>query len=424
MKSFAYSVASIVLGLASVSPVHAADQGHAAAPTKTEQPAAEPVEPVEPGDASLSLDQPYHLVRTLEKMQDQIAMGSSDSHGAQRQFIAEIGEKMLAADDKVWQKARNSRSAIVYVLSGGDPRVLKKLVKTEKVAGLSSNVIKGVLAYAEGSNSLALKLLAGIDPRAYDARTGGHLALAKAMAFAAEDAAMSLTLLDDARLLCPGTLVEEAALRRQVLLLASTENYPRFEMLAIDYLRRFAHSIYARNFSRSFSLAVSTSKMGEDPALMARLEYRLDELPDETRQTLYTMLAEEGIKRGRVELTRLAADKVIPLVPADSRDAMRMLLYKAAALVVTKDYDLALAGLNSVDRMQLGSNDKKLLDDALFLSVQVRLPLLVSDPITELPPLSSAAQVRHGDIPGKSQALDAARAALSQVDMLLSKEQK
>jgi len=425
MKRLAYSIALIGFGVLGA-PLHAAEHGPAAAPhapAAQSAPAPTPAE-AEALDSAPQADEPYRLVRTLEEIQDRIASGSSGAHSFQRQFIAEIGVKLLAADDEVWRKPRNNRSAIVYVLSGGDPRVLKKLAKMENVPGLSMNLVKGVLAYSEGRNSEALRLLTDIDHHAFDTRTGGHVALAKAMVFAAEDAAKSLGFLDDARLLCPGTLVEEAALRRQVLLLASIENFPRFELLAFEYLRRFSRSIYARSFSRSFAAAIASGKMGADPALRGRLEAQLDELSDDSRRTLYMTLAEEGITRGRVELTRLAVDKIAHLVPENSRYAVKLQLYKGAALLVTKDYDAGVAMLNSLDRSRLGRTDIELLDSALLLAEQMRQPPLVSGPFTEMPPLSSATQVKHGDIAGKSLALDSARSALAQADQLLNREQK
>jgi chemotaxis protein MotC len=428
MKAYLYCVAFLGLSVLSAPLLAASDHGAAPAHGPAEKPAAAAAAPppaeLESLDPAAQANQPYRLVRTLEEVQDRIAAGSSDAHGFQRQFMAEIADKMLAAGDEVWQRPRNVRSAIVYVLSGGDPKVVKKLAKMESLPGIDPNLIKGVLAYSDGHNAEALKLLTPIDHRAFDTRTGGHLALAKAMVFAPEDAAKSLAFLDDARLLCPGTLVEEAALRRQVLLLGSIGDLPRFEMLAFEYLRRFTHSVYARNFTRSFAVAVASSKIGADPLLRGKLEARLDTLGDEARRSLYMMLAEEGVTRGGVELTRIAVNKIGHLVPAGSREAIRLQLYRAAAQVVTDEYTLALATLTTIDRAKLSRSDQGLLDSALALAAEVRQPPLVSGPITEQPPLSSAAQVRHGDIAGKSQALDTARSALAQAEQLLNREQK
>lgn len=374
--------------------------------------------------AAQEQEQPYQLVRTLERIQDRIAQGNAQAHGFQRQFIAEIAEKMLAASNETWQTPTNVRSAIVYVLSGGDPRVLRKLLELGKLPEANTALLKGVLAYAEGRNQEALQFLSDVDHLAFDTRTGGHLALAKAMVAAPEDAERAVAWLDDARLLCPGTLVEEAALRREVLLLSNAEDHARFELLAFQYLRRFPKSVYAKNFNRSFAIATASSKYGSDPKLMGRLEKRLDELDDEARRQLYTALAEEGVMRGQVELTRMAADKIGHLLKDGGRDSVRLQLYKAAALVVTPEYDFAIAKLRMIDRSRLGSSDAKLLDNALALALEVRQPPKVEGPITELPPLSSATQVKHGAVAEKSEALDRARLALSQADQLLNKDRR
>jgi chemotaxis protein MotC len=374
--------------------------------------------------AALGQEQPYELVRRLERIQDGIAQGNAQAHGYQRQFIAEIAEKMLAASNETWQTPTNVRSAIVYVLSGGDPRVLHKLLELSKLPEISTALLKGVLAYAEGRNQEALQFLSGVDHLTFDTRTGCHLALAKAMVAAPEDAQRALSWLDDARLLCPGTLVEEAALRREVLLLSNVEDHARFEMLSFQYLRRFPNSIYAKNFNRSFAIATASSKYGSDPRLMGRLEKRLDALEDEPRKQLYIALAEEGVMRGQVELTRMAADKIGHLVKDGGRDSVRLQLYKAAALVVTPEYDFAIARLRMIDRSKLGSSDAKLLDSALALAVEVRQPPMVNGPVTTLPPLSSATQAKHGAVAEKSEVLDRARLALSQADQLLNRDKR
>ncbi len=375
-------------------------------------------------DAKDDSEQPYHLVRTLEEVQDRIAQGSAQAHGFQRHFIAEIATKMLAAGDDAWQRRRNTRSAIVYVLSGGDPRVLRKLLTLEPLPVITPELIKGVIAYSEARSRQAFKLLDDIDHRGFETRLAGHLALAKAMSAAVDDVPKALGYLDDARLLCPGTLVEEAALRREVLLLSNVNDTARFEMLAFTYLRRFPKSIYAKNFYRSFAIAVVTGKYGTDPKLMKRLEMRLDELSDSARKQLYMAIAEEGVIRGRVELTRLAADRIGYLLQDGGRDAIRLQLYKAAALVVTKEYDYALARLRSIDRSKLSTGDRGLLDSALLLAGEVRRPPQIEGEIKELPPLSSATQVRHGAVAEKSEALDSARKALSQADEALNKDRR
>jgi chemotaxis protein MotC len=52
-------------------------------------------------------EEPYQLVRTLERVQDRIAEGNAQAHNYQRQFIAETAEKMLAASDATWESQKN-----------------------------------------------------------------------------------------------------------------------------------------------------------------------------------------------------------------------------------------------------------------------------------------------------------------------------
>jgi chemotaxis protein MotC len=125
-----------------------------------------------------------------------------------------------------------------------------------------------------------------------------------------------------------------------------------------------------------------------------------------------------------VQLTRLAADKIGYLLRDGSRDSVRLQLYKAAALVVTSEYDSAVARLRGIDRSKLSTSDAGLLTSALALAVEMRQPPLWTGPIKELPPLSSAAQVKHGAVAEKSEALDNARQALSQADALLNKDKR
>ena len=62
------------------------------------------------------------------------------------------------------------------------------------------------------------------------------------------NAKAAVELLDWARLLSPGGLVEEAALRREIALLAGAKDVARVAMLTRQYVTRFAASLYAADF--------------------------------------------------------------------------------------------------------------------------------------------------------------------------------
>ena len=81
------------------------------------------------------------------------------------------------------------------------------------------------------------------------------------------DAKAAVELLDWARLLAPGGLVEEAALRREIALLAEAKDVGRAAMLTRQYATRFAASLYAADFFRD--LAVAIARFGLAPSAAA-----------------------------------------------------------------------------------------------------------------------------------------------------------
>src|SRR5262249_40249019 len=102
---------------------------------------------------------PYELVRTLRSVHDQVVQGSSSAHSFQRDLLARIARELATVDNAAWQEPRNGRAVIVYVLSGGDPRVLRNLLPLAPLPGIDDKLLKGTLAYGEGRNVEALELL-------------------------------------------------------------------------------------------------------------------------------------------------------------------------------------------------------------------------------------------------------------------------
>lgn len=384
---------------------------------KTEQPPAEPVAKKD------EAEQPYMLIRTLEAVQDKIAGGSSDAHIYQRQLIAEISKKLPRVSDEDWKQPRNSRGAIIYALSGGDPGVLAKLLSISPVPCVDDNLVKGLLDYSQGRNAEAIALLSKIDARTLDARAGGHLALAQAMLVAAEDPKRAIAYLDLARLLAPGTLVEEAALRRGAVIAALGDDLDKFKLLTSQYLRRYSKSVYASDFIRRFATVVTTGKFAENPSLFSEVAEALDMLDKDEQKRAYSAIAEAGIVRGRVQLTLLAAKKLADQAKDDPKRAVQARLYEAAALLVTDDFDRAVVQLKSIDRAALGARDQPLLDAALTVANKMRAPLPEAITGAEPPPVS-AEQGKDAELSQAPAVIGKANKAIGKVDELLDGDKR
>jgi chemotaxis protein MotC len=401
---------------------HGGAAAEAAPPgTPAVQAAASP--PVGPIVRKDEAEQPYMLIRTLESVQDKIASGSRDAHLYQRELIAEIAKKLPRVTDEEWKQPRNSRGAIIYALSGGDPGVLAKLLSLSPVPCIDDNLVKGLLDYSQGRNPEALALLSKIDARTLDPRAGGHLALAQAMLVATDDPKRAIAYLDMARLLAPGTLVEEAALRREAIVAAGAEDLDKFKLLTSQYLRRYHKSFYAGDFIRRFAVVMMTGKYAESPALFQELAETLDTLDKEQQKLVYSAIAEAGIVRGRVQITLLAAKKLADQAKDDPKRSVQARLYESAVLLVTDEYDRAAAQLKSIDRAALAPRDQPLLDAALTVASRMRAAPEAAASDAPPPPVS-AEQGKDAELSQLPAVVGRANKAIVRVDELLDGDKR
>ncbi len=314
---------------------------------------------------------PFLQMRTLQTLQEQVAHGNAAAQAAQPKLLAHIGDMFLSADPESWTDPRNGRAAVLFILSGGKPEVVRTVLERAKLTPAMDRLIKGALAYGEGEESIAQALFEPIDPKSLPNALGGHLALVKAGLVMGKDVAQADKLLDLARLLMPGTLVEEAALRRQIFLLADSDKLEKMTLLSRQYLHRFRTSVYAENFRERFAVAVLKFAAAGDSPQLAKFDAVIKEMkPDEARR-FYLAMAKAAITNGRIATARMASDKVKALAPAGSPDAARADLYASAALVASDRVDDGMTRLNVIDPAKLGPEDVKLRDAALKVGAVV-----------------------------------------------------
>ena len=360
---------------------------------------------------------PYLAVRSLQVLQEMVAHGSTSAQGAQPKLLSHIADVFAAADPAVWKERRNAQAAVLYLFSSGKPAVIRALLARAVFAPESDRLLKGALAYAEGEDGVAKALLGKIEPKSLPQSVGGHLALVLATLFATDDAAKAGRMLDQARLLVPGTLVEEAALRRQIFLSADAATFDKFVSLSRQYIRRFRTSVYASNFKHRLTSFATTIAVSGDLAELAKLEPVLAELPAAERRGLYLELAQAALVQGKTVTGRYAADKAAGLAEDSSVDAARAKLYAAAASAPTNDASAGRSILAQVDASRLSARDAELRDAALTVAKTVDADLLSRGGDT-----GAAASGSISDTAGDAAAatlLDRAHQAMTASDAIL-----
>jgi chemotaxis protein MotC len=316
--------------------------------------------------------QPYEMARSLQLLQDGIAHGNRAMLAAQQKLLDFMSDKFLAADPAVWKDRRNFYALIVHTLSGGDPKVLRSMIDRGFVAKEDEPLARGSLAYAEGRNKEAATLLMPIDVRTLPPSVTGYLALTQAALTLEQDPKQAQRLLSLARLMMPGTLIEEGALRRQITSVAKDGDIESFEHLARNELTRFTFSVYGSAFRNQLAEAVVDLDYGGRLGRLDRLEEMLHTIEPSIKEQLYLTIARRALVRGKITIAQFAAGNALRAVEGEETENVQAQLYAATAALVTDDFESARETLKSIDPKQLGDDDKKLLDNALALAGKMR----------------------------------------------------
>lgn len=323
--------------------------------------------------ASASAEQrPADTMRMLQKLQDNIALGDTAAEAAHAKMLGHVAHQFVTAKPDVWSEPRNARALVTYLFSGGRADLVAQAIPESAVAPELRTLYAGALAYGRGDDAQARDRLMGIDPKPLPNSLGGRLALVQAILSSEEEKAKAIALLDLARLRAPGTLVEEAALRKEISLIGANGDLDKFGLLARRYASAFAQSLYADNYRAllvSIALQIGTTDTREAAARLQRVAATLDR--GEQRK-LYLTIAREAVLSGRTLIAALAADAAAVLAKGDAREASRAKLYLGAATIVGDQYASGRQALDEAAPSRLDTGDRALLMSAIAVADVIR----------------------------------------------------
>lgn len=322
--------------------------------------------------ADEAVDSLSQLVGDLENTQAAIAQGDQAAYAAQPKILRKISDAITAAKPEAWRNSREARAAIIYALSGGQPRILLRLIETGNVAKDDEKLMRGAIAYQLGHEAEARQLLDDVDPKSLGSALGGQIAFVQSILLTTIDAKKSVALLDLARLMMPGGLVEEAALRREVFIVGdATHDADKFMALAREYLSRFPKSPFANNFLKSFTATLIRLRLAEDVDNFPKLESMAESLTRDERRSLFLTIARAALVGGKIAMADVGASQALTIAQPDSPDEARAKLYQAAARVLTDRRESAIAQLQAIDSKKLPKRDETLLTAARTLARRV-----------------------------------------------------
>ena len=355
-----------------------AEQGQAEQIEGVKAPYSEPgeVAGLEMGEQMETLE-PYKLIRSLQFVQDAVVQGDHSAMEMQRFLIGVIDNRLRQADQAVFDDPRNVDAALIYAMSGGNPATLDILAIRDKFGNFDNEVTTVIRAYLNGRAAKTQTELSEVVRIYRDTGIGPYITLVAANVMASLNDASALELFDWARLTAPGTLVEEAALRRSLFIAAQKDMVDEALHYAQMYARRFINSPYAGQYADLLVdlVMLNYEKVGEEG-----LSEILSFMDRPRKREIYLRIARKAAISGHRDLAVFASDKAEALLGSNDETPQAMAqLYSGMAKIPTDGVDNVLKSINALAGARLSQRDRALREAAeLVASEVVKKPVLDS----------------------------------------------
>ncbi|EJN06374.1 hypothetical protein [Phyllobacterium sp. YR531] len=336
--------------------------------------------------ADVPAAEPYLLVRSMRMLQDQVASGKPEALPMLNRVLAHISRQFKEAKPDAWDKPANAYALFIYLLNGGNPDVVRGVIATLKPDQVDPKLIAGSLAYADGD---ALHIVESFQelPANLPTELNASIYLVTASQLASIDAITALKRLDYIRLNAPGTLLEEAALRRGLSIAADLGDKDKLIGLARNYLQRFERSPYSEDFFRQLVDALLKLKgkvTDEEIKELAALAWPGARMP------FYLRIARGSIVNGDLGRARFASQEAAGLAAMLKSDDTQAKLYLAVSNVGSDATGAASRILSSLPKDRLHGRDVKLLEAATAMAGKITAQPEAAPPIADAQPMPAA----------------------------------
>lgn len=312
--------------------------------------------------------EPYLMLRSLQFVQDTVVRGDHSAAEMQRFMLGAIDQRLRTADPAVFEDPRNVDAALIYAMSGGNPATLEFLIARDVDGNFDNRIADALRKYLSGKGTLIAKTLGDMVTEYKDADIAPYLALVAGNVTIAKDPAGSLKFYDWARLTAPGTIVEEAALRRSLAVAVDAKIVDKASGYANRYARRFLYSPYASQFADLFVRFVVEHY---DVLKTEDIEATLGYMDVDRRREVYLRIARQGAIAGRRDLAVMAADQAKALSGDGPETDALAKLYGSLVGVPTEKVDDAMAALMQIPESALSPKDRALRQAAEAVAKEV-----------------------------------------------------
>lgn len=299
------------------------------------------------------------MVRDLNVLQNRMAMGDRDARAEAAKKFDLIDEAIPAFEPETWKQEKNTRAAAIFLLAGGAPAHLREAYDAEFLKPEYGDLMSAALEYAEAGGEGSQKLME-VDARSYSAVLAGHIALVQGVAIAEKDKGKAVGLFDLARLSAPSSLIEEAALRREIELLDLDHGAEKLITVINRYVEKYRQSPYASAFWRRVFSVTQDALKRSDRTFIEKVAAALEQGPSAERISLYLSHAHDSILNGEFSSASEAISKS-ESAPLDEATKQRVACYRKIIAALSEAGGDSASRLSNINVDALSHRDAELV---------------------------------------------------------------
>ncbi len=314
---------------------------------------------------------PDVLLKSLLRVQDRIAAGDRSAiplqGHLQKLLNASIAENELSEP--------NIRAVVILsVIGGGSPIVSGALREIAQV-GTVADLVLALDHYQSGRRNQALEKFSRVNADELDTRIAPFVAFAQGNLNASVNPKKATGFFNRSRLLAPGTLLEEASLRKLMGLYIATQNPTQFIAVARQYTRRFIESPYRSQFLTALMSGIGSMRRS---ITFDQIDELAGLMPPSFAASYYQHLIRRSVVAGQLKLASHSIDQLKILLTQSNRiqtNEQQLALFSIISRLHDQNPNTISRELSALEVDKLSSKDSKLLDATRSMVEAITAPI-------------------------------------------------
>lgn len=311
-------------------------------------------------------------IREFRQLGDRFLEGDEPAYARRQQLTRTLGSELSNTKNPVWSNKRELEALFQFVLFGGGSGPLRAALLHEEFPEEWRAFAEGLIAYSDRQLDLARDRLSEFDIARLPASIKAPFMLVKGTLISAKEPASALILFKMVRVMEPGTALEEAALRQEILVLLGKEQLSEALTALTVYLRRFPRTVYWPQFVNVAARAATQLNGEQSKEFIDAIAKIPNSIGAERYREFMLEVVRIHMTMGDFGRARKLAEEIVKVSEANSQAWHRAELYNLTSSVVGDEPEKARERLLALDIDAYSQGERDLVQAALKIADQVR----------------------------------------------------